>query len=56
VAAYQMRGILKKKLKTPGVTRWNSMFDAFKCLLEQLEDPQKFMEFNELLQRIPVRN
>ncbi|QQP58240.1 Uncharacterized protein FKW44_003489 [Caligus rogercresseyi] len=29
------------------------MFDALKCLLEQLEDPQKFMEFNELLQRIP---
>eukprot|EP00096_Caligus_rogercresseyi_P013875 TRINITY_DN646_c0_g1_i10.p1 TRINITY_DN646_c0_g1~~TRINITY_DN646_c0_g1_i10.p1 ORF type:complete len:713 (-),score=162.64 TRINITY_DN646_c0_g1_i10:334-2472(-) len=53
VAAYQMRGILKKKLKTAGATRWNSKFDALKCLLEQLEDPQKFMEFNELLQRIP---
>ena len=35
--------------------RYN-LFEALQFLLQQLEDSQKFSEFNKLLQRIPVRN
>ena len=41
VFANEIKEALGRKLKTPGVTRWNSYYDACAMVLEVLEDPEK---------------
>jgi hypothetical protein len=41
VVANEIKEALGKKLKTPGITRWNSYYDARAMVLEFLEDPEK---------------
>ena len=51
VAANQIKEAIGKKLKTPGVTRWNSFYDSCVGLLEVLEDPDKKDELNQVIRR-----
>jgi hypothetical protein len=56
VAANQIKEAIGKKLKTPGVTRWNSYYDACAMLLEVLEDPERREKLNVVLrkQSLPI--
>jgi hypothetical protein len=56
VAANQIKEAVGKKLKTPGVTRWNSYYDACVMMLEVLEDPDRREKLNVVMrsQNLPV--
>jgi hypothetical protein len=54
VAANQIKEALGRKLKTPGVTRWNSYYDACAMMLEVLEDPEKREKLNVVMRRITL--
>ena len=56
VAANQIKEAVGKKLKTPGVTRWNSYYDACVMMLEVLEDPERREKLNGVMRRqnLPV--
>jgi hypothetical protein len=43
VTANDIKAALERKLVTPGVTRWNSSYDAYKCLSTEV---QTFMCFS----------
>lgn len=51
VAANQIKEAVGKKLKTPGVTRWNSFYDSCVGLLQVLEDPEKKDDLNIVVSR-----
>lgn len=56
VAANQIKEAIGKKLKTPGVTRWNSYYDACVMLLEVLDDQDKRESLNVVMrkQNLPI--
>uniref|UniRef100_UPI00358F4092 uncharacterized protein n=1 Tax=Myxine glutinosa TaxID=7769 RepID=UPI00358F4092 len=51
VTANDIKTALGKKLVTPGVTRWNSSHDAYKCLLTEVLDMDKRNNLNQICQR-----
>jgi hypothetical protein len=51
VTANQIKEAVGKKLKTPGVTRWNSYYDACVMILEVLEDPNRREKLNVVMHR-----
>jgi hypothetical protein len=51
VAVNQIKEAIGKKLKTPGVTRWNSYYDSCAVLLEVLEDPDKKEKLNVVMRK-----
>uniref|UniRef100_UPI00358F7D7E zinc finger BED domain-containing protein 4-like isoform X3 n=1 Tax=Myxine glutinosa TaxID=7769 RepID=UPI00358F7D7E len=51
VIANDIKTALGKKLVTPGVTRWNSSHDAYKCLLTEVLDMDKRNNLNQICQR-----
>lgn len=51
VAANQIKEAIGKKLKTPGVTRWNSYYDACVMLLEVLGDQDKRESLNVVMRK-----
>ena len=51
VTANDIKSALGKKLVTPGVTRWNSSHDAYKCLLTEVLDLDKRNKLNQISQR-----
>jgi hypothetical protein len=51
VAAIQIKEAIGKKLKTPGVTRWNSYYDACAMLLEVLADSNKKEKLNVVMHK-----
>jgi hypothetical protein len=51
VAANQIKEAVGKKLKTPGVTRWNSFYDSCVMLHDVLVDPDKKDALNKIISK-----
>jgi len=44
-----IRDHFQKKLKTPGATRWNSVYDSVECLIKLLPTTEAIHEFNAII-------
>lgn len=51
VTANDIKAALGRKLVTPGATRWNSSHDAYKCLVKEVQDPEKRNKLNQICLR-----
>lgn len=53
VAANQIKDAVKRKLKTPVQTRWNSYYDSVAVLLEILQQPSHLEAINSIIMNQP---
>lgn len=51
VTANEIKAALGKKFVTPGATRWNSSYDAYKCLVNMVLDVDRRNKLNQICQR-----
>lgn len=51
VTANDIKAALGRKLVTPGITRWNSSYDAYKNLSTEVSDQDKLNKLNQICQR-----